>query len=71
MIFKKYIKFILFVSVLFSLTSCSDFLKGKPKQNEIVEIKQEAMSCLNNVSLDIKKFIKSELSNSEIEKTFL
>src|SRR3989344_55252 len=71
MIFKKYIKFILFVSVLFSLTSCSDFLKGKPKQNEIVESKQEAMSCLNNVSLDIKKFIKSELSNSEIEKTFL
>lgn len=71
MIFKEYIKFPLFVLVLFSLTSCSDFLKGKPKQNEIIEIKQEVMSCLKNVSLDIKKFMKSELSNSEIEKTFL
>lgn len=49
---------------------CSDFLKGKPKEALTIEVKKEAMSCLKNVSLDIKKFMKSESTDSEIEKTF-
>ncbi len=52
------------------LSSCSDFLNGKPKQEKVVEIKQESMSCLKNVSLDVKKFMKSETTNKEIDKTF-
>lgn len=71
MTFRKYINILFSILTLFLLSSCSDFLKGKPKQDKIIEIKQESMSCLNNVSLDIKKFLKAELSNSEIEKTFL
>jgi hypothetical protein len=50
--------------------SCGDFLKGKPKKEITLEVSQESMSCLKSVSLDVKKFFKSESTDAEIEKTF-
>ena len=70
MTFKKYKHLILIATATLGLFSCSDFLKGKAKDEKIIEIKQEAMSCLKNVSLDIKKFMKSESTDSDIDKTF-
>lgn len=61
-------KYILIPALL--LSGCSDFLKGKAREEINIEIKQEALSCLKNVSLDLKKFIKSESTDAEIEKTF-
>ncbi len=66
---KKLNIFVLALS-LTALPSCSDFLKGKAEKKETLEIKQEAMSCLKDVSLDVAKFIKSESTNQDIEKTF-
>ena len=68
MIFKNFTFAILLPALL--LSGCSEFLKGKPKEEMNIEIKQEAMTCLKTVSLDLKKFMKSESTDSEIEKTF-
>ncbi len=69
MIFKHFTALTLVIPVLL-LSGCSDFLKGKAKDEISIEIKQEALSCLKNVSLDLKKFMKSESTDAEIEKTF-
>lgn len=53
-----------------ALTGCSDFLKGKPTKNEVLEIKQESLSCLKTVSLEVSKFLKSESTQKEIDATF-
>ena len=55
---------------LFVTTGCSDFLKGKPQQKEVLEIKQESLSCLKTVSLEVSKFLKSESTQNEIDSTF-
>lgn len=65
----KFLHLILLISLVF-LSSCSEFLKGKPEKKETLEIKQEAMSCLQDVSLQISKFMKSESEASEMDKTF-
>lgn len=52
------------------LSSCTEFTKGKPKKEEVVEIKQDAMGCLKDVALDVKNFMKSEVTPSDIDKTF-
>lgn len=56
--------------ILSLLTGCGDFLKGKPQQKEVLEIKQESLSCLKTVSLEVSKFLKSESSQKEIDATF-
>ncbi|MGZ3692366.1 MAG: hypothetical protein ACXVAX_12740, partial [Pseudobdellovibrio sp.] len=62
---------ILFVCLALALlSSCSEFLKGKAEKQQTLEIKQEAMSCLKDVSLQVSKFVKSESTSQEIEKTF-
>lgn len=51
-------------------TSCSDFLRGKPAKNETVELKSSALSCLDDVSLNIEKLIKAEATEADVETTF-
>ncbi len=63
-------KLLLMVLSALILSSCSDFLKGKPKKELVLEIKNESMSCLKTVPLDVKKFMKSEATDAEIDKTF-
>lgn len=70
MIFNLNFKVLSAVVMSVALSSCSDFTKGKPKKETVLEIKQESMSCLKTVSLDVKKFMKSESTNEDIEKTF-
>jgi hypothetical protein len=52
------------------LTGCSEFLKGKPEKKDVLEIKQESLSCLKTVSLEVSKFLKSESTQKEIDATF-
>ncbi|MEQ1723422.1 MAG: hypothetical protein ABL930_09620, partial [Pseudobdellovibrio sp.] len=70
MIFSKNLKLILVMALSLMFQSCGDFLKGKPKKETVIEVSQDSMSCLKSVSLDVKKFLKSESTDAEIEKTF-
>lgn len=56
--------------VFLTLTSCSEFLKGKPKKTEAIEIKTVKSECLKTDMLDVKKYFNSEAQSSDIDKTF-
>ena len=66
MIFRKILSF----ALLICLSGCSEFMKGKPEKETVIEIKQDSMSCLQDVSLEISKFLKSESTDQSIDATF-
>lgn len=70
MTYKTNIRFFCVILCALAVTSCTEFLKGKPKKEEIIEVKQESMSCLKNVSLDVSRFMRSESTGAEIDRTF-
>lgn len=52
------------------LSSCSDYLKGKPFKSNHLEIKsQPELACLDNVSADMQRFLNAEGANSDVDKT--
>jgi|GEM_PF-5681746 len=54
----------------FFLSSCSEYLKGKPASIDYLEIKSDGkLACLNKVSSDMAKFLNSEGTDSEIDQT--
>lgn len=60
---------ILLLSVVI-FSSCSEFLKGKPAKQETMEIKTEELSCLNQMSSNFKKILRSESTELEISESF-
>ena len=56
--------------LLVTFSSCSEFLKGKPAKQETMEIKSEELSCLKDMSVQFKKIIRAESTESEISETF-
>ena len=53
-----------------TFSSCSEYLNGKPFKTAYLEIKSDGkMACLDNVSSDMEKFLNSEGSDAEIDKT--
>lgn len=63
-------KNLLMLFAVFSLTSCSFFLKGKPAKQEILVIKAEELICLNDLGRQFKNIIKSESTDVEINTAF-
>lgn len=54
----------------FTFTGCSEFLKGKPKQQAIVEIKSGDLECIKTVGEKFKKLADSQSSAEEIDDSF-
>lgn len=55
---------------LFCFSSCSEYLKGKPYKTEYLQIQSDGkLDCLEDVSADMQKFLKSEGTNEEIDQT--
>jgi hypothetical protein len=62
---------VLFGSGLLLLSfSCSEFLKGKPEQKPVIEANKENLSCLKDVSKKFSSFLKSEVSEKEVDEVF-
>ncbi len=71
MIFSRQIIFtVAFLVSSFVLSGCSEFLKGKPAKQEVLEIKSEDVICLKDLSSQLKKMIRSESTTTEINATF-
>jgi hypothetical protein len=51
------------------LSSCSDFLVGKPKAQEAFEIQSGLSDCLNDVPTDLKSFLDSKAGGEVLDKT--
>jgi len=52
------------------LTGCTDFLKGKPKKQETIEIQADDIACFKDLSNQFKKIINSQANEKEIESSF-
>lgn len=60
----------LFLVLSLALSSCSEYLKGKPFKANFIEIKADGkLACLDNVSGDMQKFLDSEGSDAQIDQT--
>lgn len=62
-------KFFALIVTLTLATSCSEFLKGKPKAQDTIEIQGGSLGCLDNVSQDLSKFFKAEAGTEVVDKT--
>jgi hypothetical protein len=56
-------------ALLFS--SCTEFLSGKPKANDSIEIQSQLSDCLNDVPTDIKNFLDSKAGGEVLDRTVL
>jgi hypothetical protein len=56
-------------ALLFS--SCSEFLSGKPKADDSIEIKSQLSDCLNDVPSDLKNFLDSKAGGEVLDRTVL
>jgi hypothetical protein len=67
---KAYFSLAGLVMISLALTSCSEYLKGKPAKNDFFEIKSDSkLECFNSVADDLQKFLDSEATNTEIDQT--
>lgn len=71
MIYKLKVHFVAVLGlILLSMTSCSEFINGKPKKEMIIEVKKKSVNCLKEVPTDFEKFKKSEMTDAELDKSF-
>lgn len=67
---KALLRLIFLVLTSFVLSSCSEYLKGKPFKTDYLEVKADGkLACLDNVSEDLQKFLDSEGTNAQIDQT--
>ncbi len=66
----RLIRAVLTVTLALFQFSCSEFLKGKPKKQDTIEVSKDSLSCLKDVTQKWKDFLKSETTEKEIEKVF-
>lgn len=62
------------ISFLFLLAllqfSCSDFLKGKPKKEDTIQVSKQSEDCMKDVSEKWKSFMATSADDKEIDKVF-
>lgn len=65
-----FIQMLFFLSSLVTLSSCSDYLVGKPFKNQVLEIQSDPqLNCLENVSDDMKNFLDAKGTDADIDRT--
>lgn len=66
---QTYLQYFVLVLSLSLMTSCSEFLKGKPKSQDFIEIQSASLGCLEDVSKDLSQFFKAEAGPEAVDKT--
>jgi len=58
--------------LLLALTqfSCSEFLKGKPKKEDTIQVSKQSEDCMKDVSEKWKSFLDASADDKEIDKAF-
>lgn len=64
------LKATLLVAIAMTMTSCDQFLKGKPKPPQIIEIKASELACVDQIEADLKKLVESTASEQDIDNSF-
>lgn len=50
--------------------SCGEFLKGKPKKEDSIQVSQQSEDCMKDVSQKWKSFLETSADDKEIDKAF-
>jgi hypothetical protein len=50
--------------------SCSEFLKGKPKKEDTIQVSKQSEDCMKDVSEKWKSFLEKSADDKEIDKAF-
>lgn len=53
-----------------SLASCTDFLRGKPKNPTVIDYKNTQLNCLKDLSAQLDKFVDSQATEEDIDLAF-
>ena len=64
------IKSVLALSIFLLFPGCTDFLQGKPKKQDFIEIKKDNLACVKDISNKFKIFIQSGATDQEVDRTF-
>lgn len=68
-VFHFEISILIATTILFS--SCSEFLSGKPKAQDSIEIQSNLSDCLNDVTTDLQNFFDSKAGGEVLDKTIV
>jgi len=52
------------------ISGCGEFLKGKPKTQDVIEIKTQEIECMKDVKKTFQKLLNSETTDLEIDQSF-
>ena len=55
------------LGLVLSFVSCTDFLKGKPKKQDVITLENKSLECSKNLKDNFSKMFKSELSEIQID----
>lgn len=50
--------------------SCTEFLKGKPKKQDVITLENKSLECSKQLKDNFEKMFNSELSEQKIDETF-
>jgi len=59
------------MALLLLIQGCGDFLKGKPKTQDVIVFKTDDVECIKEVQVTFKKLMESDTSEKEIDAAFL
>ena len=63
------LKAVVVVMLALNFSACSEFLKGKPKTQDYIEVKNNNLGCLDNLSADMKKFLDAEGNEQDLDNS--
>ncbi|MBC7421289.1 MAG: hypothetical protein H7328_11225 [Bdellovibrio sp.] len=64
------VKMILILGISLQFSGCTDFLRGKPEKKDTLFVNKESLSCLKEVAVQFKTFLKSESNPKDIDQSF-
>lgn len=67
---RSFTQWLMIVAIFSCWTGCTDFLQGKPKKQDFIEVKKENLACVKDISNKIKLLIQSGATDQEVDKTF-
>jgi hypothetical protein len=63
-------RMLLLVIITLPIFSCSEFLKGKPKKDDTIEVSKTSINCVKDTADKLKNFMDSNISDKELDEAF-
>ncbi len=68
--FNQLLRLVIGISLTLVSFSCTEFLKGKPKKQDVITLENKSLECTKQLKDNFEKMLNSELSEQKIDETF-